>query len=129
MFVQSLLQNLEMSGIRFGNVASFLLIAVLLCAQQIPAARGALVGAHSSDGILPNDHVVSAMKAETSQSSELVPTVINGMKKPCLVFALGRVKSFNDTSPHQKMDFVCELDAEDRVRNNNNPIIHPSYQW
>lgn len=106
-----------MSGIRFGNVVNLLVFAVIMCTQT-SAARGARFGAHSSDGILPNDHV-STMKVETNQSSALAPTVTNLMKKPCLVYALGRVKTFNDTTPHHKMDFFCELDAEDRVRNNS----------
>ena len=95
------------------HLLSFILISFLL-RRQIQAVRGNVVEHDNAH----HDHV-SAMKLETEQSSALAPTVTNPMKKPCLVYAIGRVRSFNDTSPPQKMDFVCWLDAEDRVRNNS----------
>ena len=105
-----------MSGIRFGNVVNLLVFAVIMCTQT-SAARGARFGAHSSDGILPNDHV-STMKVETNQSSALAPTVTNLMTKPCVLYEIAYERTLDETTgtySQDESDWFCEIDAEDRV--------------
>jgi hypothetical protein len=93
-------------------------VAVLICSQ----IQGSIIGTLPRVADVPPDELSSAMKINAPTSAEfLTPPSINTMKKPCLLYYIEYGRQFNETAAGLDTltdnPWVCELDAEDRVRN------------
>ena len=93
-----------------------LVFVAFLISSQIQCAIGSLP--RIAD--VPPDEQAPAMKINAPTSAEITPPSINAMKKPCLLYYVEYEKYFNKTAAGLDTltdnPWVCELDAEDRVR-------------
>jgi hypothetical protein len=94
-----------------------LVFVAVLISSQIQGVIGSLP--RIAD--VPPDEQASAMKINAPTSAEITPLSINAMKKPCLLYYVEYGRHFNETAAGLDTltdnPWVCELDAEDRVRN------------
>ena len=94
-----------------------LVFVAFLISSQIQGAIGSLPRVADD----PPDEQASAMKINAPTSAEITPPSINAMKKPCLLYYVEYGRQFNETAAGLDTltdnPWVCELDAEDRVRN------------